>query len=135
MAVSWEEKFNDLQKEYDEYKVIADIKISELTKTSSNPSTKLSHNFAFWQEVKNKCIAEPDSVKLMIKNKELSLTDLNIFGETVLNIAAKCGAYQLVQFCINSGADLNHKDNNGRTPAENAKQCGYFSFRRAETHY
>ena len=124
MAVSWEEKFNKIEKEYNEYKTSTEAQLSELRSIST---PKLSHNYTWWKEISRKCITEPDAIKLLIKNKELSLTETNFEGRTVMLLAARSGAYQLTQFCINSGADLNHKDDHGMTAVDLANQSGYFN--------
>ena len=102
MATSWEQKFNELQNEYRSYKITTESKLleyEESTKSKSNVNASSDYGVTFWKEVEEKVIREPESVKLMIKNKELSLSETNHAGRTVLCLAAEYGDYQLTQFC------------------------------------
>ena len=95
MAVSWEEKFNELQQTLDDYKATTEAKLSEyaqLTK-SNEPSANTNHDYTFWKEMDIKILTEPETVKWMIKNKELSVTETDDGGCTILCVAASLGAY------------------------------------------
>ena len=91
---------NDLQNEYDSYKVTTELKISELTKSSESTTnaSNSTHGVAFWKIIGDKITSDPEYIKMLIKNKELSLTETNTSGQTILSLAAWRGAYQLTQF-------------------------------------
>ena len=105
MAASLNEKLQDLQARYDLLEKKANsLEQENLKLKRSNESNiannTMKHTKEFWLTIDDKCMTDPDSVKLMIKNKKLTLNDQNQWGRTVMMIAAECGAYQLVQFCL-----------------------------------
>ena len=53
----------------------------------------------FWTDIEYRLISDPDSVKLMIKNKTMTIHDRNPAQRTVLMRASSLGCYELVQFC------------------------------------
>ena len=69
--------------------------------------------------------SDPDSIKLMIKNKVMTLQDNDHLGRTVVMLAAWYGCYELVQFCINAGADLQRKSYSGLHTLDYARKGGY----------
>ena len=53
----------------------------------------------FWTDIKNRLISDADSVKLMIKNKAMTIYDRDLQERTILIKASQFGCYELVQFC------------------------------------
>ena len=90
-----------------------------------NANKKLEHDNYFWMDIRHKCQTDQDYVKLLIKSKKLTIYDHDQRGETILIIAARQGAYKLVQFIINQGADLHVKDYSGKMAIDYAKRAGY----------
>eukprot|EP01083_Nonionella_stella_P058529 153245_1 len=83
------------------------------------------HGTEFWIQIKVNCLKDPEAVKALVKTKEITVNDLTKNKETLLNVAASVGSYDIVQFCINAGFDTNHKDKWGKTPLGNAKRGGH----------
>ena len=54
----------------------------------------------FWSEIYHRLRGDPDSIKLMIKNKAMTIHDMDSDGMTILMFAACFGCYELVQFCM-----------------------------------
>ena len=79
---------------------------AELEASASSSSTQKVHSDDFWSDIWFKCImrqsSEIDPIKSMIKRGELSVSETNRWNETILIIAAQCGAFDLVQFLINN---------------------------------
>merc|ERR1712228_468689 len=63
----------------------------------------------------------------MIKTGKMTVYDSNqSYGHnTLLHIAAGCGAYDLAQFLINNGADIDAKNDKGETPLDKSREFGY----------
>jgi len=80
---------------------------------------------SFWNEIKSKMGTDPDFVKALIKNKQLSFDHVDEWKNNILLIAASAGNYDMVQFCINMGADINSKGNGGVTAQRLAGQNGH----------
>ena len=132
---NWEEKFLQLEAEHKllqnkaeslEQDVINLNKQIQSTINVENES-KNEHSGEFWKEVYELCLSDPDAIKTMIKNKTITLKDTDTTNRTILHMAAKRGAYQLAQFCINSGADLHAKNDDGLTPLDLARQSAYYN--------
>merc|ERR1712228_993934 len=62
----------------------------------------------------------------MIKTGKMTVYDSNqTYGHnTLLHIAAGCGAYDLAQFLINNGADIDAKNKEGMTALDKAQRNG-----------
>eukprot|EP01084_Bolivina_argentea_P294563 506867_1 len=133
---SLEQKLEELQKQHDLLKQKADIlekennqfkqKLSE-SNNNSNCEENAQLPEEFWREnVNKKFIKDPDYVKSLIKNKTMTLTDVNSKGETLLLRAACLGAYEIVQFCINAGSDLNVRNYKGKSALDLARDGGFY---------
>ena len=86
---------------------------------------KIQSDGDFWNDLNQKLISDPDSVKLMIKNGVMTIHDIDEYGRTVMMHAAKRGCYEMVQFCINCGADIDVQDENMETALDHARENGY----------
>eukprot|EP01083_Nonionella_stella_P087033 241976_1 len=84
------------------------------------------HGSEFWHQVEVNCLKDPDAVKALVKTKQITVNDLTPNKETLLHVAVMCGSYDMVQFCINTGFDMNHRDEWDNTPLENAKRRGHY---------
>eukprot|EP01083_Nonionella_stella_P268593 908112_1 len=84
------------------------------------------HGSEFWLQLKVNCLKDPDAVKALVKTKKMTVNDMNIKKKTLLIVAAGQGSYDMVQFCINSGCDINHQDISGRTALDHAKKRGHY---------
>eukprot|EP01084_Bolivina_argentea_P093190 167625_1 len=112
-----QKKNNTLQKAYDELK----------NQTNSTSDTKQNdHSTEFWEDLYVKIRNDPDAVKAMVKNKILSLEHTNKFNDTLLHLSVEYGSYELVQFCINHGADLHVKGDQNRTALDLARFYAYY---------
>eukprot|EP01084_Bolivina_argentea_P209389 356676_1 len=92
----------------------------------SNSTEQNEHSTEFWDDIIVKVMKDPDYVKSLIRNKTINQNDVNQDGQTLLMIAAGYGSYEIVQFCLNGGADTNHKGNNGRTALDWCRKNGYY---------
>eukprot|EP01084_Bolivina_argentea_P136793 240929_1 len=127
---SWEEKFNEIQKERDNLKNQNNSlqkQNDELKKKGRiSKSYKIEHSHDFWKDIRDRCHRDPDSIKLLVKNKKMTLNDTDKTGKTLLCIAACYGFYEVAQFCINSGADIDAKSDKCKTALMYAKAGGYY---------
>merc|ERR1712228_808598 len=80
---------------------------------SPNTIKKIEHSADFWTNIsmnilKNTGPFGTDSIKTMIKTGKMTVYDThqNLWDATLLFIAASNGAYDLAQFLINNGADI-----------------------------
>ena len=132
MATSWEQKFYALQKENTELKK-SNIELREQLEAQTTESNRImnDYNEDIWDEVQEKiAVSDEDALKLMIKRKIISVFDGNKHGQTILMLATRHGCYQLAQFCINSGADLDQTDNGGRTALDLSRTVGWYNMER-----
>eukprot|EP01083_Nonionella_stella_P152320 488037_1 len=98
--------------------------IQQLRHELRNNTSKVDinrHSTEFWILVKVNCLNDPDNVKALVQTKKITVNDTTENNETLLNVAASVGSYDIVQFCINIGFDINHKDKWDNTPLDNAK--------------
>eukprot|EP01083_Nonionella_stella_P076109 207222_1 len=56
------------------------------------------------------CLSDADAVISLIRNKTINVVDVDSKGKTLLLIASAAGSYQIVNLCLNLGADITHKD-------------------------
>eukprot|EP01083_Nonionella_stella_P287946 980164_1 len=56
------------------------------------------------------CLSDADEVISLIRNKTINVVDVDSKGKTLLLIASAAGSYQIVNLCLNLGADITHKD-------------------------
>ena len=61
-----------------------------------------------------------ENVKSIIKSGGVNINTKNSDGETALIVASSCLYLEIVRYLIKNGADINAKDNNGRTPRRKA---------------
>eukprot|EP01083_Nonionella_stella_P106782 308464_1 len=97
--------------QYEELKLENEV----LKQRLSHPSAQNSHSTEFWQDIYNKCQSDADYIKSLINNKQLTMTECDTYGLTLLLMAAKRGSYELVRLCLNLGADLHKTDKEGKT--------------------
>ena len=117
-------KYKSVQKENEEIrKQYEDLKNEKL---KDNPK-RSRHDNEFWMKIKHQLsIGDTDPIKLMIKNKSLGLNDITRSDETILILASAYGCYDICQLCINSGAILDARDDNGRTAIDRARRSGFY---------
>eukprot|EP01083_Nonionella_stella_P073837 199931_1 len=87
---------------------------------------RTKHSDAFWEEVEDKCRSDPDYIKSLIKENKIQMTDLNKNKQTLLLVAAYRGSYDIVNLCLNLGADLHHQDKNKETAIDLCRQGAYY---------
>ena len=68
---------------------------------------KIQHSADFWTNIENGClkISGPygsHAIKQMVKTGKMTVHDTNVYGHTLLIMASRYGAYELVQFLINN---------------------------------
>eukprot|EP01083_Nonionella_stella_P152321 488039_1 len=103
--------------------------IQQLRHELRNNTSKVDinrHSTEFWILVKVNCLNDPDNVKALVQTKKITVNDTTENNETLLNVAASVGSYDIVQFCINIGFDINHKDKWDNTPLDNAKYGDHY---------
>eukprot|EP01083_Nonionella_stella_P056398 148527_1 len=68
----------------------------------------------FWQEISRKLRAnDTEYIKSLVYNQTISVLDANSQGQTLLMFAADAGNYEIVNLCLNLGADVTRSDVNG----------------------
>ena len=95
---SWEQKFQALQNKYNtiqqekeqikKEKEEIEKKYREVTKQTSDKNSKNKHDNAFWKMIQDKIYTDTDSIKVMIKNKTLGLSDTDRFDMNILILAS-----------------------------------------------
>ena len=131
-SLSIEEKYKVLEAQYKSLKEERDElseTVKSLTKDKNDKSstTKDNKKREIWDQIYDKLISDPDSIKLIIKRKLIDINEKDTFGQTILMLAADYGHYELAQFAINSGSDINIKDEQGRTALDWARKAGYYN--------
>eukprot|EP01083_Nonionella_stella_P092226 258100_1 len=116
-------KYTELEQQYiSAQKEIEQLKEAQL---SANGSLKMQHSAEFWIDIKDKVIRDPDYIKGLVKHKKMTLQDTDTYNRTLLGISAQRGSYSMVQFCLNGGSDISHKDYDQKTALNYAISNGY----------
>eukprot|EP01083_Nonionella_stella_P141671 437008_1 len=126
----------DLQSEFDKLKQkyqslkrdIVSLKGENVSLNRENEALKqkeleqkaeTKHSREFWIEIGVKCSQnDVQYIKSLIDSKTLSVSDVDDHfnhGFSLLHYAASNGAYEIVQLCINLGADVTLEDKLGHT--------------------
>eukprot|EP01083_Nonionella_stella_P124980 377776_1 len=80
-----------------------------------------------WNDIQRKLeIGDVDGIKDLIQNKKVTMFDVDPIGRTLLLLASKYGQYEIVQLCLNLGADIDHKDNKQQTALIRSRNSGMF---------
>ena len=91
-------------------------------KVNSREDNEYRYNPVLDQEnIRKLLYFKPDYVKSLVSNGKILMTDTDADGKTLLAMAAYDGRYDIVQLCINSGADVHHKDQYGRKAIDHAR--------------
>eukprot|EP01083_Nonionella_stella_P078903 216190_1 len=127
-----QQKYNGLQAQCN----ILNQRIATLTTTDAEDdtavknvtpaATKHDHSEEFWDDIREKVKYNPDYVKSLVRNGTISMIDMDKNKRTLLNIAAKRGSYDIVQLCLNLGADIDHKNVRGHSSVDYARGEGYY---------
>ena len=84
----WKDRFEELEARYkrleEEHKKLKEEKSN--TGKSANTYGWNEHSTEFWMDIKNKFIDDPDSIKLMFKNKQVTLQDRDQYNMTLLKM-------------------------------------------------
>eukprot|EP01084_Bolivina_argentea_P093806 168656_1 len=90
---------------------------------AANPN---QHDKDFWDNIYDKMKSDPDYVRSLIKKKEVSMKEVDGKGRTILLIASYWGQYDIVQFLLNLGADIKHRDYKDKTAIDHARDGSYY---------
>ena len=126
-----EQKYNQLLKEKLQWLENEEKMKSEIAtlKAVTNSPVMNQHDGDFWNIIKTKCVTDPEYIKNLVKNKVLSVHDRSpLMKRTLLLQAAFDGSYELVQFCLNNGADISVRDWRNKTALQFARERGHFHF-------
>eukprot|EP01084_Bolivina_argentea_P279516 477870_1 len=82
--------------------------IKSLKQKTASSSMKNRYSAEFWQDIESKLKNDTDSIKSLIKNGTITMNDVSDNGSSLLHLAASHGNYDIVQLCINLGADLKY---------------------------
>eukprot|EP01084_Bolivina_argentea_P240393 403881_1 len=104
----WEQKYNELQIRI--HKLEQRNKELESTNIHKPNVTPNRHGEEFWQNIYDKMNRNPDYIKNLVKKKILTMEDTDGLGRTLLLVSAKYGSYNIAQFCLNCGADINFRE-------------------------
>ena len=93
----WQEKCEALQEE--------NAKLA--AESSAKSHEKIKHSKDFWTNIDNDCAKKTGpycthAIKTMIKTGKMTVHDTDFYGRTLLHLAARNGAYDLVQFLLNN---------------------------------
>ena len=70
--------------------------------------------------------SKPDYVKYLVSCGKISMNDTDKDNKTLLIIAAEEGRYDIVQLCVNLGANIDFKDDFGRTAIDRARDGAWY---------
>ena len=79
---------------------------SELVSIKNKSGRRLDD--AFWSDIATRLTGNPESVKQMVRDGTIKVTDTDRCGRTLMFFAAWKGAIDVAQLCINLGADVNN---------------------------
>merc|ERR1712228_1096264 len=96
----------------------------------SKSETKIEHSADFWRNIYNYCYHKTgpygtDNIKSMIKKGQMTVYDTDMDGMSTLHMAARRGAYELAQFLLNNGADIDAKNKDGKTALDYSRSSNY----------
>eukprot|EP01083_Nonionella_stella_P104191 298291_1 len=125
---SLKDKYNTLHKEHTTLQdecILLKHRLSALTTETSEQSNH-DHSEEFWDDIHDKVKSNPDYVKSLVRNGTISMTDMDKTKRTLLVIAAAFGSYDIVQLCLNLGAEIDHKSARGHSAMDYARGEGYY---------
>eukprot|EP01083_Nonionella_stella_P205966 749569_1 len=93
----------------------------ELKDSQQSNDPQVVHSKEFWANLYRKWKSDPEYLKELVKKGEITMNECNANGMTFLLFAAKHGAYELTQFAINLGSDVNHVDKKGKDALQHAR--------------
>ena len=77
--------------------------------TSSENENEKRHSQEFWDDIETKLVVDPDSIKQLIKNGTITMKDISPTKKwRLLEHAIKAGNYDIIQLCLNLGADIDY---------------------------
>ena len=96
---SVEAKYNELQSKYNamenEFKKRIEELESQISSTKHSNSNKIQHDGIFWSKINTLMRVEDiEPIKMMIKDKEMTVNDLDGNGMTILVMASWWGCYE-----------------------------------------
>eukprot|EP01084_Bolivina_argentea_P093810 168666_1 len=113
-----------LKEENTNYQLLI-TKLNQNTLNKQNETHYDNEHNEFWSKIRDALINKKystDYIKSLIKNKKLKMDDVdNCHGQTLLIMAAYEGAYEIVELCLNLGANINYTDKYGKTAIEYAR--------------
>eukprot|EP01084_Bolivina_argentea_P177238 306533_1 len=112
------DKYNEVKHQKDDLEAL-------MKETLNKNKNKNRHTKQFWDGICQKLREEPEYIKHLLQTNKLTVSDVSDTEGTVLHYAAAIGAYDIVQLCINLGADLNHKDNSDNTALYYSMRSNY----------
>eukprot|EP01083_Nonionella_stella_P106563 307685_1 len=98
----------------------------ELKDSQQSNDPQVVHSKEFWANLYRKWKSDPEYLKELVKKGEITMNECNANGMTFLLYAAKHGAYELTQFAINLGSDVNHVDNAGKDALQHARDGAWY---------
>eukprot|EP01083_Nonionella_stella_P159988 522522_1 len=107
-----------------EQKELVDLKkeIELLRKLQTSPN-QIQHDDAFWGDIGAKLIENTAFIKSLLSSGKMTVFDeMYSSKKTLLIMAARYGNYEIAQFALNLGADMDHRDNDHLTALDHAKQ-------------
>ena len=91
---SVESKYNELQRKFNALKKRNEELESQVSSKKHSEANKIQHDQIFWLKIENLLdVADAESIKRMIKDKEMTVNDLDGNGMTILMLASVCNAY------------------------------------------
>merc|ERR1712228_466630 len=128
LKIKYEKQLKEGQKREEELKK----QNESLRSASSSKIKKIEHSAEFWTNIQSNCAKKTgpfgsDSIKTMIKTGKMTVYDIDQTSRnrTLLITAACQGAYDLAQFLINNGADIDAKDTEDCDALYGAQVNGY----------
>merc|ERR1712228_1000730 len=96
----------------------------------SKSETKIEHSADFWRNIYNYCYHKTgpygtDNIKSMIKKGQMTVYDTDMDGMSTLHMAARRGAYELAQFLLNNGANIDLTNKKGKTALDYSREADY----------
>ena len=101
-SVSLETKYDELQRKYKQSKKRIEELENQMSSKKHSNSSKIQHDRVFWLKIEDLLdVEDTEPIKMMIKDKEMTVNDLDGNGMTIL-IMASWYEYHVYDLYINS---------------------------------
>ena len=94
--------------------------------TDAGKSNAIKQRNPWLDNMESLLYSKPDYVKYLVSCGKILMNDTDKDNKTLLIIAAEVGRYDIVQLCVNLGANIDYKDDFGRTAIDWARKGAWY---------